>query len=538
MAKYVFVTGGVLSSVGKGVSVASLGRILKSRGFTIGAQKLDPYLNGEVGIMSPAQHGELFLTKDGAAADLDLGHYERFIGVELSKYSSVSAGQVYRTLLEKERRGDYLGGTIQVVPQLTDEIKRLIRRAADASEADIAIVEVGGTVGDIEGQPFLEAIRQMRNDEGRDNVLYIHVTFLPYIAATHELKTKPTQHSVNELRRIGIQPDVILCRSDYPVSESLRDKISLFCDVERDAVVSLQTSETIYEVPLVLESAGIGDFISNRLGLAPQPPDLAGWMSMVERLKQPREPVHIAIVGDHVQLQDAYYSVREALVHAALVHGCEPAFHWIDSRQMATGDCSQLRNVQGIVIPGSSHYEGIDGLIAAAGYARTHGVPFLGIDVGMHAMIVEFARTVPGLETAHSSEFRSTTPHAVVDRSPSVDASGLRLGTIPCKLLEGTKAGAAYESGLSYERHRHSHEMNSHYRAQLRKAGLIPSGVSADDQFVDVVEFKDHDWMVGCQFRAEFKSRPDQPHPLFLAFVAAARRTLVEGAQPSLPIAE
>jgi len=537
MAKYVFVTGGVLSSVGKGVSVASLGRILKSRSFTVGAQKLDPYLNAEPGIMSPAQHGELFLTKDGAAADLDLGHYERFIGVELSRFSSVTAGQVYRAILDRERRGDYLGGTIQVVPQLTDEIKRLIRRGADANEADIAIVEVGGTVGDIEGQPFLEAIRQMRNEEGRDNVLYVHVTFLPYIAATHELKTKPTQHSVNELRRIGIQPDVILCRSDYPVSEALRDKISLFCDVDREAVVSLETSDTIYEVPLVLESAGLGDFICSRLELPRQQPDLDRWQSLVDRIKLPREPVHIAIVGEHVRLQDAYYSVREALVHAALTHDCEPVFHWIDSRQLADGDCSQLRNVQGIVIPGSSHYRGIEGLVVAAGYARRNGVPFLGIDTGMHAMIVEFARSIPGLEDAHSTEFQAEAIHAVVDRTADADASGLRRGTIPCKLVADTKAARAFDTGLSYERHRHSHELNAHYRARLRNAGLIPSGVSADDQFVDIVEVKDHDWMVGCQFHAEFKSRPDLPHPLFVAFVGAAKGTLLEGAQPTLPIA-
>ncbi|MBN1151967.1 MAG: CTP synthase [Dehalococcoidia bacterium] len=536
MAKYVFVTGGVLSSVGKGVSVASLGRILKSRGFTVGAQKLDPYLNADPGIMSPAQHGELFLTRDGAAADLDLGHYERFIGVELSRFSSVSAGQVYRALLDKERRGDYLGGTIQVVPQLTDEIKRLIRRGADANEADIAITEVGGTVGDIEGQPFLEAIRQMRNEEGRDNVLYVHVTFLPYIGATHELKTKPTQHSVNELRRIGIQPDVILCRSDYPVSESIRDKISLFCDVEKDAVVSLETSETIYEVPLVLEAAGIGDFICSRLRLQAAAPDLEGWRTLVSRLKQPREPVHIAIIGEHVQLQDAYYSVREALVHAALVHDCEPAFHWIDSRELAAGDCAQLRTVQGIVVPGSTHYGSIDGLITAAAYARGNGIPFLGLDSGMHAMIVEFARTIPGMEEAHSSEYQPTTTIPVVDRTPNGDATGLRQGTIPCKLVEGTRTAAAFQTQLTYERHRHSHELNGHYRAQLRKAGLIPSGVSADEQFVDIVEVKDHEWMVGCQFHAEFRSRPDLPHPLFVAFVAAAKRTLVEGAQPSLPI--
>jgi len=537
MAKYVFVTGGVLSSVGKGVSVASLGRILKSRCFTVGAQKLDPYLNAEPGIMSPAQHGELFITKDGAATDLDLGHYERFIGAELSRFSSVTAGQVYRNLLENERRGDYLGGTIQVVPQLTDEIKRLIRRGADANEADIAIVEVGGTVGDIEGQPFLEAIRQMRNEEGRDNVVYVHVTFLPYIAATHELKTKPTQHSVNELRRIGIQPDVILCRSDYPVSESIKDKLSLFCDVDREAVVALETSDTIYEVPLLLEAAHLGDYLCNRLGLDCPAPDLTGWRLLVDQLKQPREPVHIAIVGDHVQLQDAYYSVREALVHAGLVHQREIVFHWIDARLLASGDCTALRAAQGIVVPGSSHYESIEGLISAARFARTNGIPFFGLDTGMHAMVVEYAREVAGMDDACSTEFGQDTSHPVIDRSLEADSAGLRRGTFPCKLIEGTKAATAYGSLLSYERHRHTHELNSHYLPRLRDAGLVSSGVSADDQYIDVVEVRDHVWMLGCQFHAEFKSRPDAPHPLFVAFVGAAKDVLLEGSQPSLPIA-
>jgi len=419
---------------------------------------------------------------------------------------------------------------------LTDEIKRLIRRGADANEADISITEVGGTVGDIEGQPFLEAIRQMRNEEGRDNVLYVHVTFLPYIGATHELKTKPTQHSVNELRRIGIQPDVILCRSDFPVPESIRDKISLFCDVDKEAVVSLETSETIYEVPLVLEDAGIGDFICNRLGLEPGEPDLGSWYLLVNRLREQREQIHIAIVGEHVQLEDAYYSVREALVHAALVHEAEPAFHWIDSRQLADGDCSQLRNVQGIVIPGSSHYKSLDGLVMAAGYARVNGIPFLGLDTGMHAMIVDFARTIPGLEDADSSEYQPATAHPVVERIANGDSPGVRKGTIPCRLAAGTRAAVAFEDGLTYERHLHTHELNGHYRARLRTAGLIPSGVSADDQSVAIVEIRDHEWMVGCQFHAEFKSRPDLPHPLFVAFTAAAKRTLIEGAQPSLPI--
>ena len=536
MAKYVFVTGGVLSSVGKGVSVASIGRILKSRSYVVGAQKLDPYLNAEPGIMSPAQHGELFVTKDGAATDLDLGHYERFIGVELSRFSSVSAGQVYRSLLEKERRGDYLGGTIQVVPQLTDEIKRLIRRGADANEADIAIVEVGGTVGDIEGQPFLEAIRQMRNEEGRENVVYVHVTFLPYIRATHELKTKPTQHSVNELRRIGVQPDVILCRSDHPISDAIREKISLFCDVDQAAVVSLVTSSIIYEVPLILEEAGLGEFLCDRLNLTSRKPDLDGWRNLVERLKEDSEPVHIAVVGDHVQLQDAYYSVREALRHAALVHDRGTILHWVDSRSLSDGDCSPLKNMQGIVVPGSSYYENMDGIIAAANYARTSGIPFLGLTTGMHAMIVEFAKNVAGIEGAGSAEFCADSPNLVVDRTLDADVSGLRRGTYPCKLVEGTHAAEAFESGLTFERHRHAYEMSTHFRRRLRDAGLVASGVSADDELVDIVEVADHPWMLGCQFHPEFKSRPDMPHPLFVAFMAAAGEVLLEGAQPSLPI--
>ncbi len=536
MAKYVFVTGGVLSSVGKGVSVASLGRILKSRSYIIGAQKLDPYLNAEPGIMSPAQHGELFVTKDGAAADLDLGHYERLIDVELSRFSSVTAGQVYRSVLEKERCGDYLGGTIQVVPQLSDEIKRLIRRGADANEADIAIVEVGGTVGDIEGQPFLEAIRQMRNEEGRDNVVYVHVTFLPYIGATHELKTKPTQHSVNELRRIGIQPDVILCRSDHFVSDSIREKISLFCDVERDAVVPLVTSDTVYEVPLILEEAGLGEFLTARLGLPETAPCLEGWKSLVERLKSEREQVHVAIVGEHVQLKDAYYSAREALAHAALAHEREAVIHWIDSRELANGDVSPLRHVQGIVAPDSSHYGSLEGLIAAAGYARTMNIPFFGLGMGMHAMVIEFARSVAELRDADSTEFLESTSNPVVDRTIAPDPAGLRRGTYPCKLVPGTLAASAYDDALSFERYRHSHELNTHYRKTLRDAGLIPSGLSADDEFIDIIEVRGHRWMLGCQFNAEFKSRPDHAHPLFNSFLDAAQDVLVEGAQTSLPI--
>jgi CTP synthase len=536
MSKYIFVTGGVLSSVGKGVSVASLGRILTSRSFAVGAQKLDPYLNAAPGMMSPAQHGELFITKDGAATDLDLGHYERFIGVELSRFSSVTAGQAYRSLLEKERRGDYLGGTIQVVPQLTDEIKGLIRQGADAQDADVAIVEVGGTVGDIEGQPFLEAIRQMRNEEGRENVVYVHVTFLPYIAATHELKTKPTQHSVNELRRIGIQPDVILCRSDYPVSDSIRDKIALFCDVDSEAVVPLVTSETIYDVPLRLEASGIGRYLCCRLGLPERQPDLTEWSAMVESLGEPREPVNIAIIGEHVALQDAYFSVREALVHAALPLGIDPRITWIDSRTISAEDCTSLKRMQGIVLPGSSHYRSIDGLVAVAEYARSERVPFLGLGTGMHAMVIDLARHVAGLPNACSTEYAEGDCEPVIDRTTASDVLGLRRGTYPCRLVKDSRAYAAYGTELTYERHRHSHEMNRHHLRALKKAGMVMSGRSADDVYVDVVELADHPWMLGCQFHAEFKSGPNRPHPLFSAFLSASRDYFLEGAQPTLPI--
>ncbi len=541
MNKYIFITGGVVSSVGKGISVASIGKILKSRGICVSVQKLDPYLNVDPGTMSPYQHGEVFVTQDGAETDLDLGHYERFIGVELTQASNVTSGQVYSSVIAQERRGDFLGGTIQVVPHVTNEIKRRIREVAEISQAELIIVEVGGTVGDIEGQPFLEAIRQMRKDEGRDNVLYIHVTFLPHIAATDEIKTKPTQHSVNELRRIGIQPDVILCRSDREISEGIKDKISLFCDVDKEAVIPLVTSETIYEVPLLLEDAGLGEFIVHRLGLKARKSNLEEWRDIVARLKAPKEPVIIGLVGKYVELRDAYYSVREALCHAALAHNREVKIEWLDSEQLDGMADDKLGQVQGIIVPGGFGYRGIEGMIKAAKFARERAIPYLGLCLGMHIMVIELGRHVFHTDKVNSTEFDANNAYPVIDLLPEqhdVEQKGgtMRLGTYPCHLVAGTIAANAYGTEVIYERHRHRYEFNNHFRQPLEEAGLVPSGLSPDGSLVEITELRGHPWMLACQFHPEFKSRPDSPHPLFLGFIEAAKETLVEGAQTSLPL--
>ncbi|MGB6873561.1 MAG: CTP synthase [Dehalococcoidia bacterium] len=541
MSKYIFITGGVVSSVGKGIAVASIGKILKSRGISVSVQKLDPYLNVDPGTMSPYQHGEVFVTQDGAETDLDLGHYERFIGVELTQASNVTAGQVYSSVIAQERRGDFLGGTIQVVPHVTNEIKRRIREVAEISQAELIIVEVGGTVGDIEGQPFLEAIRQMRKDEGRDNVLYIHVTFLPHIAATDELKTKPTQHSVNELRRIGIQPDVILFRSDKEIAEGIKDKISLFCDVDKEAVISLVTSETIYEVPLLLEDAGLGEFIVSRLRLKAGKSNLEEWRDMVARLKALKEPVIIGLVGKYVELRDAYYSVREALRHAALAHNREVKIEWLDSEELDGMADDKLGKVQGIIVPGGFGYRGIEGMIKAAKFARERNVPYLGLCLGMQIMVIEFGRYVFHTEKVNSTEFDASSAYPVIDLLPEqrgIEQKGgtMRLGTYPCQLVDGTRAACAYGTEVVYERHRHRYEFNNHFREPLEEAGLVPSGLSPDGRLVEITELRDHPWMLACQFHPEFKSHPDSPHPLFLGFIGAAKETLVEGAQPSLPL--
>ena len=541
MTKYVFVTGGVISSVGKGVSVASIGRILKSRSVSVSAQKLDPYLNADAGTISISQHGEVFVTQDGAETDLDLGHYERFMGVDLGQASSVSSGQVYSSIFAQERKGDFLGGTIQVVPHMTNEIKKRIRQVAEVSRVAVVIVEVGGTVGDIEGQPFLEAIRQMRKDVGRDNVLYIHVTFLPHIAATNELKTKPTQHSVNELRRIGIQPDVILCRSDREISEGIKDKISLFCDVDKEAVIPLVTSETIYEVPLLLEEYGLGELIVNRLGLESTKSDLDGWREMVIRLKAPKEAVTIGLVGKHVELQDAYYSVREALCHAALAHDREAKVEWLNPEALQEGHNSKLRQVQGVIIPSDSGDGGIEDVIQAVKFARERDIPYLGLGLGMHVMAIEFGRHAFHSGDVNSTEFNPGTAYPVVHlphgrRRAGQEGDAMRLGTYPCHLVPATKAGQAYGCGVAYERHRHRLEFNNSFRSPLEKAGMVVSGLSPDGELVEIIELRDHPWMLSCQFQPEFRSRPDCPHPLFVDFIGAAKKTIIEGAQTSLPI--
>jgi CTP synthase len=542
MNKYIFVTGGVVSSVGKGIAVASIGRLLKSRGLSVSVQKLDPYLNVDPGTMSPYQHGEVFVTEDGAETDLDLGHYERFIDVNLTMASNVTAGQVYRSVVAKERRGDFLGGTIQVVPHVTQEIKERIRLVARQMGADVVIVEVGGTVGDIEGQPFLEAIRQMRNEVGRDNVLYVHVTFLPYISSTRELKTKPTQHSVKELRSMGIQPDVILCRSDHLMSEELKGKIALFCDVEERAVIPLPTASTIYEVPLILEGEGLGMLIVEKLGLTCGERDLDEWYRLVERIKEPKQALPIAIVGKYVELQDAYYSVREALYHAGLHHERQVDIQWIDAEELEReGGDSLLRQVSGIVVPGGFGYRGIEGKIRAARYAREKGLPYLGLCLGMQVMVIEYARHVLGYDDANSTEFNFATRYPVIDLLPEQrDVNGMggtmRLGVYPCHLVPGTLAATAYGQPIVYERHRHRFEFNNEFRDSLGQAGLVFSGLSPDGRLVEIAEIRDHPWMVGVQFHPEFKSRPNRPHPLFRDFVAAAMGVLHEGDQPALPL--
>jgi len=529
VTKYLFCTGGVVSSVGKGVTVASIGRILRSRGISVSIQKLDPYLNVDPGTMNPYQHGEVFVTEDGAETDLDLGHYERFIGENLTKASNVTAGQIYSEVIAKERRGDYLGGTIQVIPHVTNEIKRRIGLVAKESGAEVVIVEVGGTVGDIEGLPFLEAIRQMRKDVGRENVLYIHLTLLPYIATTGELKTKPTQHSVKELRSIGIQPDVIVCRSDHPMDDALKDKIALFCDVEPQAVVPLATVDTIYEVPLILEEAGMGQFVMERLSLSGQEPDLTAWRELVEEIKRPKEQLKVGIVGKYVQLIDAYISVREALYHAGLHHKYDIDVHWISSEDLEKGrGLEQLARVDGIVVPGGFGYRGIEGKVVAARYAREHKVPYLGLCLGMQVMVIELARHAMKSDEPSSTEFDIATKYPVIDLMPEQQAlpsmgGTMRLGIYPCHLVPGTRAAAAYGQEVVNERHRHRFEFNNAYRDILAQAGLILSGLSPDRRLVEIVEVGDHPWMLGTQFHPEFKSRPNCPHPLFRDFIAAVK---------------
>ncbi len=526
--KYIFCTGGVVSSVGKGVTAAAIGRILKSRGVKVSIQKLDPYLNVDPGTMSPYQHGEVYVLDDGAETDLDLGHYERFIDENLTRASNVTSGQVYAEVIAKERRGDYLGGTIQVIPHVTNEIKRRIGLAGRDSGAEVVIVEVGGTVGDIESLPFLESIRQMRVELGRENTVYMHVTLLPYISSTGEIKTKPTQHSVAELRGIGIQPDIIAARSDYAVGESVRDKIALFCDVEKRAVIPLVTTPIIYDVPLVLEAAGLGDYLVQRLGLtAAHAPDLESWRAVVEAMRRPADTLRIGLVGKYVSLHDAYLSVREALQHAGLARGVSVDIEWIDSGDLERHGAERLNGLDGIVVPGGFGYRGIEGKIVAAGYARRNRVPYLGLCLGMQVMCIELARHALGSEEPNSTEFDPKTRYPVIDLMPDqrdlAEMGGtMRLGLYPCQLVTGTRAAAAYGTPLAHERHRHRWEVNNAYRDLLTGAGMTFSGLSPEGRLVEIGELADHPFMLGCQFHPEFKSRPTRPHPLFQAFIEAA----------------
>lgn len=527
--KYIFFTGGVVSSVGKGVTAAAIGRMLKERGFSVAAQKLDPYINVDPGTMSPYQHGEVYVLDDGAETDLDLGHYERFIDTSLNRVCNVTTGQVYAEVISKERRGDYLGGTIQVIPHITNEIKRRIALVARTTDTEIVLVEVGGTVGDIESLPFLEALRQMRYDLGRDNTVYIHVTWLPHIGATGELKTKPTQHSVRELRSIGIQPDIIVARSDEPVGEELRDKIALFCDVERQAVIPMVTTNVLYEVPLLVEKAGLGEYLLRRLGLeARQQPDWREWSNLVDEVRRPKSSIKIALVGKYVELQDAYMSVREALKHAGLALGYEVDIDWIHSVDLEKDKGWEvIMQSDGILIPGGFGHRGIEGKIKAARYAREHQVPYFGLCLGMQLMVVEFTRHVLGEESANSTEFDRSTPHPVIDlmldqRSIEDMGGTMRLGLYPCHLQPGSIAAQAYKKEVVHERHRHRFELNNAYRELLQEHGMVLSGISPDGRLVEIAELADHPFMLGTQFHPEFLTRPNRPHPLFVKFIAAA----------------
>lgn len=528
MSKFIFVTGGVVSGLGKGITAASLGRLLKGRGVRVNVLKFDPYINVDPGTMSPYQHGEVFVTEDGAETDLDLGHYERFIDENLQSINNVTTGKIYKSVIDKERRGDYLGGTVQVIPHITNEIKERMHRVAKAHDAEVVIVEIGGTVGDIESLPFLEAIRQMRSDVGRDNVMYLHVTLVPYLGKSGELKTKPTQHSVKELRGIGIQPDVIICRSELPLSAEIKAKLALFCDIQEDHVIENLDADSIYEVPLMLERQHLDDIVISRLGLTCGPPDLKDWRQLVHQIKSLKREINIALVGKYVSLHDAYLSVAEALYHAGIANNVKVNIEWIDSETLDNGHLPEaMINADGIIVPGGFGHRGIPGKIHAITYALEHEIPLFGICLGMQLATVAFARQRLGWEDANSSEFDPDSSYPVIDLLPEQkDINGLggtmRLGTYPCKVAAGSKAHAAYQSEVIYERHRHRYEFNNRFRSALEEAGLLISGTSPDDRLVEMVEVPEHPWFVGVQFHPEFKSRPNNPHPLFRDFVRAA----------------
>lgn len=532
MTKYIFVTGGVVSSLGKGITAASLGRLLKNRGYKVTIQKFDPYINIDPGTMSPYQHGEVFVTDDGAETDLDLGHYERFIDENLSKASNVTTGKIYQSVINKERKGEYLGSTIQVIPHITNEIKDRVLRVGKNDNADIVITEIGGTVGDIESLPFLEAIRQVKKDvPNRNDVIYVHVTLVPYIAAAGELKTKPTQHSVKELRSIGIQPDIIVCRTVEKLSDEMKKKIGMFCDVEPEAVINNLTADSIYEVPLLMEQEGLDHIALKKLGLEDRPVDMEDWKAMVERMTTAKKEVQIALVGKYVRLHDAYLSVAEALSHAGYAMGAKVNIRWINSEilEEEKPDLDEVfAGVDGIVVPGGFGYRGVEGKIDAIRYARENKIPFLGLCLGMQCAVIEFARNVCHMEQANSSEFIPDGKYPVIDLMPDQEdvtekGGTMRLGIYPCKLKEGTRARTSYENQeIVYERHRHRYEVSNEFRPQMEAAGLVISGTSPDDRLVEIIELKDHPYFAATQAHPEFKSRPNRPHPLFNGFMEAA----------------
>ena len=531
--KYIFVTGGVVSSLGKGITAASLGRLLKSRGYRVTIQKFDPYINIDPGTMSPYQHGEVFVTDDGAETDLDLGHYERFIDINLSKNSNTTTGKIYQSVINKERRGDYLGGTVQVIPHITNEIKERVFRVGQQDNADFVITEIGGTVGDIESLPFLEAIRQVKKDVGKNDVLYIHVTLVPYISAAGELKTKPTQHSVKELRSIGISPDILVCRSEKPISKEMREKMAMFCDVDHDAVIQNLTARSIYEVPMLMEEQGLDTIVLRKLEMEDKPKDMQGWHDMVARiLKKYDKKVTIAVVGKYVALQDAYISITESLRHAAVANEAELDIHWVNAEEIEADDTDMAKvmaGVDGILVPGGFGNRGIEGKIKAIQYAREHKIPFFGICLGMQCAVIEFARHVCGMADANSSEFNPNSKHPVIDLMPEqIDVEDLggtmRLGLYPCKVYPDTLTSKAYNAELIYERHRHRYEFNNAFREEIVGKGLVLGGTLPNGRLVEIVELpeSEHPWFLGAQFHPEFKSRPTNPHPLFREFVGAA----------------
>ncbi len=529
VTKYIFVTGGVVSSLGKGITAASLGRLLKNRGLKVTIQKFDPYINVDPGTMSPYQHGEVFVTQDGAETDLDLGHYERFIDINLNKYSNITTGKVYSSVIRKERRGDYLGGTVQVIPHITNEIKDQVFRAGEATKADVVITEIGGTVGDIESLPFLEAIRQIKNEVGRNSVMYVHCTLVPYIKAAGELKTKPTQHSVKELRSLGIQPNVVVLRTEQPISKEMKEKISLFCDINEQAVIEMPDADTLYQVPITLQDQKLDELTCEHFDLDCGPADMEEWKGLVSKVRNLSKTINIGLVGKYVELPDAYLSVVESLKHAGYVYDADINVQWINSEKLTEeGIREELENVDGVLVPGGFGDRGIEGKLTAIRFARENNIPFFGICLGMQLASVEFARNVLGLEGAHSAEIDPQTPYPIIDLLPEQkdveDLGGtLRLGSYPCKLKDGTKTKAAYDhADVIEERHRHRYEFNNDYREQMEAEGFIFSGTSPDGRLVETIELRDHPWFVACQFHPEFTSRPTRAQSLFKGFIGAS----------------